>query len=231
MGGAGGGAFIYAFALSRDINKKPLGGTTLLVGLRVSLLRVHSIMYWEDNICTMFLDGEGIARMLPYMTRIETQAIQRILTGRDPSYMQKSTHQSPQMMDPISNTIVAFITRPLSLILNEVGAMPFRDRPGLLFPYHLMNEGQKSYLRNCIQHTGEWTICNAAMVFQPSKFPQHVCPVTVLTTACQAIVHAKSKHDPKTHVGLCNIVLQRVQSHYPIDAPTQRAINQCVQGE
>ena len=131
-------------------------------------------------------------------------------------------------MDPISSTLVVFMSRPIELILNEVGAIPFQDRPTLVFPYRLMNARQKAFLRQCIAHTDEWSVCNDATVFHRPPAPILAPPTHVLTVMCECILRGKTQHDHKTRIGLCNIILQRVRSRIPVNANTHREVNEWV---
>ena len=181
-------------------------------------------MYWADNICKEFLNTDGLERILPHLSHLEAQKYQRILKG----HTRNCPSNSPTRLDPISDTVVAVLTRPLHLILNDLGAMPFHDRPALIFPYHLMTHGQKTFIRNCIDNVDEWTVTNELLVFRKPPCNINVCPVATLTTTCKAVIHARSSHDVETRIKLCNIVLQRVQGHYPLDARMQRIVNECV---
>lgn len=135
--------------------------------------------------------------------------------------------QSP-IIDPISNLIVTFINRPIALVLNEVGVMPFKDRPLLIFPYNLMTNRQKDFLRQCVARVAEWTICNDNLVFDRTSTSRHIAPVRVITTMCDCVLHGNTRHDHKTRIGLCNIILQRVRSRIPIDTNVHKEVNEWV---
>ena len=157
--------------------------------------------------------------MLAHLAKAEGEGPQRLLAGR------AETSAPPAMLDPISTTVVAMATRPLHLCLNEVGVAPFLDRPTLIFPYNLMTRDQKQCLLDCIALSEEWTVCNGVIVFRRTKGPVHLPSLAVLTALCAGVMDAPSVHPPATRVALCNILLQRVQSHVPIDPDTHRKLN------
>ena len=179
-------------------------------------------MYWSDNIGNALLDTDGFARVFPHLVQIESQKYQRFLKGLD--------KEPPKlnMLDPITEIAVTALTRPVQLTLTEVGAIPFPSRPNLVFPYHRMTHEQKEFIRNCIKNTGEWIILNEVLVFRKPSTKVTVCPVVVLTTMCSAILNAPSQHTTETKIKLCNLVLQRIQSHYPLDIKMQHVVNDWV---
>ena len=179
-------------------------------------------MYWSDNIGNALLDTTGFARMFPHFVQIEAQKYQRLLRGLE------KEHQPLSMLDPISETVVTALTRPLQLTLTEVGAIPFNSRPAFVFPYHMMTHEQKEYIWNCIKNTDEWTIINEVLVFRKPCTPVNICPVVVLTTMCSAVLGTPSHHTRETKIKLCNLVLQRIQSHYPLDTKMQQVVNEWV---
>ena len=184
-------------------------------------------MYWSDNILSEFLNEDGFSRMLPYLANVDSQRTSQVLHGLEIYKSQASVGET--LLDPISNTLATALTRPLALILNEFGAIPFHDRPNMVFPYYLMNPEQKMFIRKCMEQTGEWRVCNEAIVFHRPRLQLHVDPTTVLTTSCKAIMTTESNHNTNIRLRLCNIVLQRVQCHFQIDAKLQRVVNEYVQ--
>ena len=183
-------------------------------------------MYWAENIQGEFFNGEGLRHMIPYIVDNENRGIEQILSGTR-MYV-APTPKSDKQMDPISNAVSLCLTRPLALVLNEIGAMPFQDRPHIVFPYSKMTDTQRAFVHACIQHRNEWRICNETLTFNRGKIPVHINPETVLTTTCELIMTAPSSHDTATKIALCNIILQRVQSHFPLDAHKQEIINACM---
>ena len=184
-------------------------------------------MYWSDNILSEFLNEDGFSRMLPYLANVDSQRTSQVLHGLEIYKSQASVGET--LLDPISNTLATALTRPLALILNEFGAIPFHDRPNMVFPYYLMNPDQKMFIRKCMEQTGVWRVCNEAIVFHRPRLQLHVDPTTVLTTSCKAIMTTESNHNTNIRLRLCNIVLQRVQCHFQIDAKLQRVVNEYVQ--
>lgn len=179
-------------------------------------------MYWSDHVGQALLNPDGFARMFPHFVLIEAEAFQRFLRGleRDPPKL--------NMLDPVSEVAVTALTRPVQLILTEVGAIPFHSRPKIIFPYNKMTHEQKEFIRNCIKKTDEWTIMNEVLVFRKPSTQVTMCPIVVLTTMCSAILNAPSHHTTETKIKLCNLVLQRIQSHYPLDTKMQQVVNEWV---
>lgn len=167
--------------------------------------------HWEARVVDELFDSESLLGMLPYMCKIESESA-------------RLQH------DPITSAVIAYLKCPLQLSLSEVGVMPFAGRASLVYPYNLMTERQKQFLRDCLERTEEWSVYNDAVVFKRSKEPVMLPPADVLTAACQKIYESRAHEDPKVRVGICNVVLQRVQGHVAIDKPVQRALNAWLQG-
>ena len=176
-------------------------------------------MLWPDLVCDRLFRGDCMTPMLAHLAKAEAEGSQRVLAGRP------GAAAPPAVLDPISATVIAMATRPLHLCLNEVGAAPFLDRPGLILPYNLMTRDQKQCVRDCIAQSEEWTVCNGVIVFRRTKAPVHLPTLAVLTSRCAGVLDAPSLHATPTRIALCNILLQRVQSHVPIDPDTQRRLN------
>lgn len=181
-------------------------------------------MFWATQIQDDFFDTEGLKRIIPYLADYESRGIEQILSGAR-SY-RTSANQTEKQMDPISNAVSLCLTRPLYFVINEIGVMPFQDRPHIVIPFSLMTARQKEFIHACIQHNNEWKICNETLVFHRCKMPLYVNPEKVLTCFCDLIMTAPtSSHDTNTRIALCNIILQRIQSHFPLDAFKQESIN------
>lgn len=168
-------------------------------------------LWWEQNIETEFLDQEALARLLPFMTK----AFAEDKRNADCKY------------DPITATVVIFLTCPLQLGLTEVGAMIFQGHASLVFPFNLMSEKQKNFLRACLERTSDWNIFNGAILFrkkrgEPAKF---LAPKDVLLSLCKKLLENPSSV-AQHRLTVCNIILQRVQGYVPIDKPVQRQLNE-----
>lgn len=171
-------------------------------------------LWWEDNIQSQLLDEESLQHMFPYMCKIEAER-------GDPA---AGRH------DPITNTAITFLTCPLHLGLTEVGAMIFQAKSALVYPYNLMSERQKGFVRDCLSRRGEWNIFNDAVVFRRSKAapPIVIDPTSVLVALCSKVLlpGTAAEPDASRRVALCNIILQRIQGYIPIDKPVQRQLNE-----
>lgn len=172
-------------------------------------------MWWEQNITTELLGEDSLLHMFPYMCKIEAE---------DDGPAAACRH------DPITNTVITFLTCPLHLGLTEVGAMVFQGRSSLVYPYNLMSERQKGFVRDCLSRREEWNIFNEAVVFRRSKAAQPIMiePQAVLVALCRKVLlpSEASEADAARRVALCNIILQRVQGYIPIDKPVQRYLNE-----
>jgi len=137
--------------------------------------------------------------------------------------------QADSKYDPITGTVVVFMTCPLQLALTEVGAMLFQGHSSLVFPFNLMTERQKTFLRECLSRREEWNIYNNTVVFRKRKGqPDRVlAPASVLTSLCQKVLCGGKAHpSQKQRIAVCNIILQRVQGYVPIDKNVQRQLNE-----
>ena len=172
-------------------------------------------MWWEENIQTEMLNDEALDRLLPYMTK----AFAEDKRNADSKY------------DPITATVIIFLNCPLQLGLTEVGAMLFQNHASLVFPFNLMSERQKTYLRACLERPSEWSVLNNAVVFkkrrgEPSRT---LAPSAVLLSLCRKMLDQQdtsAKRSPQQRLAVCNIILQRVQGYVPIDKPIQKQLNE-----
>lgn len=55
--------------------------------------------------------------------------------------------------DPITHALYIMISKPLSLVLTQVGIAPFKGESTVIYPYRMMNDVQKDFLRECVQQT------------------------------------------------------------------------------
>ena len=157
---------------------------------------------------TEFADEEALLKLLPYFC------------AGEPDPRRGDRH------DPITGTVVTLLTSPLQLALTEVGALPFYGASTLLYPYNLMTERQKGYVRACLERRDEWNVYSDAVVFRRPKSPAQLAPAPVLRALCRKLFEGRGPADPARRTGLCNIILQRVQGYVRIDKPVQRALNE-----
>ena len=196
--------------------------------------------WWEENIEARLMDQGSLGQMFPYMCKI---------TAEDPG---SSRH------DPITSTAITFLTCPVQLGLTEVGATLFQGKSSLIYPYNLMSDSQKDFVREALSRREEWNIYNDAVVFrrsQPRQPPQKnqkalqahpprtqtqqqspppartLAPAAVLVALCSKVFESSAHPDPRRRVALCNIILQRVQGYIPIDKPVQRQLNEWLAGK
>ena len=164
-------------------------------------------LWWEDNIEAELIPDDALGALLPYMAKIEAE------DRRNDKY------------DPITATVIAFLTSPLQLALTEVGALLFQGRGTLIYPYNLMTERQKAFVRRALDQRGEWNIYHDTVVFRRSKSTLLLPPARVLLAFCAKVLESSVHPDPQRRVALCNIILQRVQGYVRIDKPVQRELN------
>ena len=163
--------------------------------------------WWEQNLESELLYDAALAALLPYMAKIEAE------DRRNDKY------------DPITATVITFLTSPLQLTLTEVGAVLFQGHGTLIYPYNLMSERQKVFVRAALDRREEWNIYHDAVVFRRSQGTLLLPPARVLLVLCAKVLESSVHQDPQRRVALCNIILQRVQGYVRIDKPVQRELN------
>lgn len=168
-------------------------------------------MHWLEGIQEELLDAEALLRMLPYMTKAFSE----------------DKRNADCRHDPITATVIIFLTCPLQLGLTEVGAMLFQNHSALVYPFSLMTDRQRTFLRGCLERRSEWGIHNGALVFkQPRGEAARTLPAqAVLLALCKKIVEGQPEQALLQRLAVCNIILQRVQGYVPIEKPVQRELN------
>lgn len=168
--------------------------------------------HWQSKIKEEFLYPEALLRLLPYMSKAFAE--------------QKKNVESKH--DPITATVIIFLTSPLQLGLTEVGAMLFQGHSSLVYPFNLMTDRQKDYVRSCLDHRSEWNIYNNAVVFKRAQgdAPSVLCPSVVLLSLCRKLIDDQPQQSLKQRLAICNIILQRVQGHVQIDKAVQKNLNE-----
>ena len=157
-----------------------------------------------QGMVSTFFDQEGLQRFVTYLCN------QRL----------------PGNWDPVTSTMLDLLTGRLQFCLTEAGLVPFKGRAGLVYPYHMMTPGQKAFLREALSKRPVFQVCNEAVVFHPHQGdPDRLSPVDVLSALCARILASKIHQEHRVRVGVCNIILQRVQGVVPLSRGVQQALN------
>ena len=158
------------------------------------------------------LNAEALLHLIPYMTKAFAE----------------DKRNADSKHDPITATVIIFLTCPLQLGLTEVGAMLFQGHASLVFPFNLMSERQKQFVRDCMDRRSEWNVYNNALVFKRRRGdPQRTLSTSsVLLALCKKLLEGQAQPAARQRLGVCNIILQRVQGYVPIDRPIQRQLNE-----
>ena len=154
------------------------------------------------TLASVFFSGESLSRILVYICNT----------------------RAPDAWDPVTATVLDFLTCRLQLCLTGVGLLPFRGRPELVYPYHMMSQEQKAFLRASLEDRSAFCVCNDALLFQ-LNCPERLESVPVLRALCASVLASKIHEDQRARVGVCNILLQRVQSVVPISRNVQQELN------
>lgn len=129
-------------------------------------------------------------------------------------------------MDPITHTLCMMITTPVQIMLTQVGVAPFKDKNTSIFPYKLMNDEQKQFLRDFVMETethvsgliasvqigGGCVLCRR--IERGGVFLE---PGLVLSAFCQNVQESKTHKNPAIQRSICNIVIQRVGGQVLLD--------------
>jgi hypothetical protein len=148
--------------------------------------------------------------------------------------------RQPGSWDPVTATVLDLLTSRLQLCLTATGLLPFKGHAELVYPYHMMSTEQKDFIRQALQDRASYTICNDAVVFKnvdPCKARKETSKnckdtsdlkldaVQVLEAMCCKVLESKIHAEHSVRVGVCNILLQRVQSVVPISKGVQQRLN------
>jgi hypothetical protein len=153
------------------------------------------------SITTVFFTGENLKRMLTYLCN----------------------SRPPDVWDPITATVIDILTCKLQFCLTTTGLLPFKGKANLLYPYHMMTEEQKEFLRQSLSDSSTYVICNDSVVFNTDQ--EKLDPVLILEAMCCKVLDSKVHKDRNIKLGVCNILLQRVQSMTPISKGSQQRLN------
>ena len=153
---------------------------------------------------TEFFAGDSLKRVLTYLCNA----------------------RAPGAWDPITATVVDLLTGRLQLTLTPAGLLPFKGKTALVYPYHMMSPAQKELPRGLLEDRSSFVVCSDSVVFHWREGdPERLDPVPVLLAMCQGVLATLIHEDHKVSVGICNILLQRVQSAVPISRGAQQELN------
>jgi hypothetical protein len=131
--------------------------------------------------------------------------------------------RAPGSWDPVTATVLDFLTGKLQFCLSATGLVPFKGNAALVYPYHMMTPEQKDFVRASLQDRGGYTVCNDSVVFHGEQ--ERLDPVAILEAMCSQVLESKVHEHYHVRVGVCNILLQRVQSVVPISKGVQQRLN------
>ena len=134
--------------------------------------------------------------------------------------------RAPGSWDPVTATVLDLLTGKLQFCLSSIGLIPLKGHANLVYPYHMMSPEQKDFIRTSLQERSSYTICNESVVLHASPGdPERLDTVSVLEAMCSKILESKVHAEHSVRVGVCNILLQRVQSIVPISKGAQQRLN------
>jgi hypothetical protein len=159
-----------------------------------------------ERMVAIFFDAEGLQRMLTFLCN----------------------SRLPGSWDPVTSTVVDMLTLRLQFCLTAEGLAPFRGKADMIYPYHMMTMPQKAFLREELSARCSYCICNDAVMFHPAQCggaPDRLDQVNVLEGVCNRILSSGVHAEHRVRVGVCNIILQRVQGVVPISRGVQQKLN------
>lgn len=140
--------------------------------------------------------------------------------------------RAPGSWDPVTATVLDLLTGKLQFCLSATGLIPFKGNANLVYPYHMMNPEQKDFIRTSLQTRGSYTVCNESVVFHATPGDvERLDTVLVLEAMCSKVLESKVHEEHSVKIGVCNILLQRVQSVVPISRGVQQQLNGVLFGE
>jgi hypothetical protein len=169
-------------------------------------------------------DQKSLHPLLPEMvsTFFDTEGLQRMLTFF-------CNARLPGHWDPVTSTVVDMLTARLQFCLTSEGLIPFRGKTDMIYPYHMMSAKQKSFLRDMLSIRSLYCVCNDAIMFpHPIGTDERLDHVKVLECVCTRILASSVHEEHRVRVGVCNIILQRVQSVVPISKGVQQKLNEAL---
>ena len=158
----------------------------------------------EPTLVSAFFTGDSLSRLLTYLCNT----------------------RAPGAWDPITATVLEMLSGRLQLCLSPAGLVPFRARPSMVYPFHMMSKEQKEFLREALERREAYCVCNDAVLFYHRQGePEHLDTVSVLGAMCRSVLASRVHEDHRVRVGVCNILLQRVQSSVVISKAAQQELN------
>jgi hypothetical protein len=162
-----------------------------------------------QNLVTVFFTEPSLKRILTYLCNA----------------------RAPGSWDPVTATVLDMLSAKLQFCLSATGLIPFKGRANLVYPYHMMSTEQKEFIRSALQERVGFTVCNESVVFHASPGdPERLDAVSVLEAMCSKILESKIHDEHSVRIGVCNIILQRVQSVMPISRGVQQRLNSLLFG-
>ena len=164
-------------------------------------------MTWEDCLMEHFFTVEGLHSLIPYFCKVE--------------------HESAGVskIDIISSTVVTFLTSPVHLTMSELGISLFHNKSSSIFPYYLMTDEQKQGLLGLLESPSEYNIFNERVVFKRNSKKVTVPILSVLESLCLHILKSTYLAEKESRVGVCNIIMQRIQGYIPISTTIRKDLN------
>lgn len=149
----------------------------------------------------------------------DAEGLQRVLTCL-------CNARLPGSMDPVTSTVLDLLTGRLQFCLTGAGLVPFKGKAELVYPYSLMTLAQKGFLRECLAARSSYCVCNDAVLFYAAPGDaERLSPVEVLEALCSRILASRIHPEQRVRMGVCNIILQRVQSVVPLSRNVQQQLN------
>lgn len=163
----------------------------------------------EPTLASAFFTGESLTKILTYLCNT----------------------RAPGAWDPITATVLEMLSSKLQLCLTQTGLIPFRGRASMVYPYHMMTPEQKDFLRSALERREAYCVCNDALVFYHRQGErEHLETVPVLAAMCRGVLGSRIHEERRVRVGVCNILLQRVQSSVVISKAAQQELNELLFG-
>lgn len=161
------------------------------------------------TLTSAFFTGENLTRLLVYLCNT----------------------RAPGAWDPITTTVLEMLSGRLQLCLSSAGLIPFRGRASTVYPFHMMTPEQKEFLRAALERREAYCVCNDAILFHHrSGEPEHLETVSILAAMCRSVLASRVHEEHRVRVGVCNILLQRVQSSVVISKAAQQELNSLLFG-
>jgi hypothetical protein len=172
--------------------------------------------YWQEHILTELLDEETMYTLIPFLCNTNTLEYSNMTLART------------QRVDVITHTITLLLTCPLQLVIMPLGVAFLYGHSSYIFPFHMMSVRHREFVRAVItQHSDEWNIIDEHIVCHrtPGKHDLFIPPLLILTALCKSVFSSQIHRDTRIRVGICNVILQRVQGFIPINKPVQKQLN------